>query len=41
MMKPIVAKMYEGTGMDSNMDANEVSTSMPTSPDGPSVDEVD
>ena len=40
-MKPIVAKMYEGTGMDSNMDANEVPTSMPTSPDGPSVDEVD
>tara|TARA_B100000927_G_scaffold202708_1_gene164321 strand:- start:387 stop:2318 length:1932 start_codon:yes stop_codon:yes gene_type:complete len=39
-MKPIVAKMYEGTGMDSNMDANEVPTSMPTSPDGPSVDEV-
>jgi len=40
-MKPIVAKMYEGSGMDSNMDANEVPTSMPTSPDGPSVDEVD
>ena len=40
-MKPIVAKMYEGTGMDANMDANEVPTSMPTSPDGPSVDEVD
>jgi len=40
-MKPIVAKMYEGTGMDANMDANEVPTAMPTSPDGPSVDEVD
>jgi len=40
-MKPIVAKMYEGAGMDSNMDANEVPTSMPTSPNGPSVDEVD
>ena len=33
-MKPIVAKMYEGTGMDSNMDANEVPTSVTTSPDG-------
>ena len=40
-MKPIVAKMYEGTGMDANMDANEVPTPMSTSPDGPSVDEVD
>ena len=36
-MKPIVAKMYEGGGMD----ANEVPSPMPTSPDGPSVDEVD
>ena len=41
MMKPIVAKMYEGAGMDSNMNTNEVPTAMPTSPDGPSVDEVD
>lgn len=40
-MKPIVAKMYEGAGMDANMDSNEVPTPMPTSPDGPSVDEVD
>ena len=38
MMKPIVAKMYEGGG---GMDANEVPSPMPTSPDGPSVDEVD
>jgi heat shock 70kDa protein 1/2/6/8 len=36
-MKPIIAKMYEGAGMDSN----EVPTSMPTSEDAPSVDEVD
>jgi len=36
-MKPIVAKMYEGGGMD----ANEVPSPMPTSPDGPSVDDVD
>jgi len=40
-MKPIVAKMYEGVGMDANVDANEVPTAMPTSPNGPSVDEVD
>ena len=40
-MKPIVAKMYEGSGMDANMDANEVPTPMSTSPDGPNVDELD
>jgi len=39
-MKPIVSKMYDGGGM-SSADSNEVPTSMPTSPDGPSVDDVD
>lgn len=39
-MKPIVSKMYDGGGM-SGTDSNEVPTSMPTSPDGPSVDDVD
>ena len=36
-MKPIVSKMYEGSGMD----GNESQGPMPTSQDGPNVDEVD
>ena len=36
-MKPSVSKMYEGSGMD----GNESQGPMPTSQDGPNVDEVD
>ncbi len=39
-MKPIVAKMYEGGGMSNEMPGG-MPGEMPTSPDGPSVDEVD